>query len=78
MKSLLVRASWDPESSVWVATSEDVPGLVTEADTMSALLAKLKVMVPEMLDENGHPDGDDVHTFRVVSECEVAFDRLPA
>ena len=30
-RPLLVTAEWDDEAKVWVATSEDVPGLVTEA-----------------------------------------------
>src|SRR3954463_9578913 len=48
-----VRAGWDPEASVWVATSDDVPGLVTEADTIDALAAKLRGMVPELLELKG-------------------------
>ncbi|MEH0168518.1 DUF1902 domain-containing protein [Roseateles microcysteis] len=44
-----IRANWDADASVWVATSEDVPGLVTEAATVEALNSKLKSMVPELL-----------------------------
>lgn len=50
----LVRAEWDSEALVWVASSEEVPGLVTEADTIEALEAKLQKMVPELLEANGH------------------------
>jgi predicted RNase H-like HicB family nuclease len=53
-----VRAEWDPDARVWVATSEDVPGLVTEADTVEALMSKLRVMVPELLEDNGLLDGE--------------------
>jgi predicted RNase H-like HicB family nuclease len=60
MKSLFIRAEWDSEASVWVATSDDVPGLVAEADTEEALLAKLHVLIPELLDANGYPDGGEV------------------
>jgi len=59
-KVLFIRAEWDDEADVWVATSDDVPGLVTEADTLEALSSKLRVMVPELLDANGYPDGNDV------------------
>ncbi len=59
MKTLFVRAEWDDEANVWVATSDDVPGLVAEADTEEALLAKLHVLIPELLDANGYPDGDE-------------------
>ena len=51
--SILVRANWDPEARVFVATSEDVPGLITEAATQEELLKKLEVMVPELLELNG-------------------------
>ena len=37
-KTLDVRALWDEEARVWVATSDDVPGLATEADTVDALV----------------------------------------
>jgi hypothetical protein len=36
-----------------VATSDDVPGLVTEAATLEQLSGKLEVMVPELLAANG-------------------------
>ena len=53
MKALIVKAVWDQEVSVWVATSEDVPGLVTEATTAEELEKKLQVMIPELLKANG-------------------------
>ena len=44
-----VRAEWDDEAGVWVAESTNLPGLVTEADTVEALLNKLRIMIPELL-----------------------------
>ncbi len=68
MKTILkILAAWDDEAQVWVAESDDVPGLVAEAETIPALLAKLKVLVPEMLEENGHLTQDD---------AEIAFELL--
>ena len=57
MKALIVKAMWDQEVSVWVATSKDVPGLVTEAATAEELEQKLQVMIPELLKANGKPCG---------------------
>jgi hypothetical protein len=56
---VVVRAMWDPEARVWVATSEDVPGLITEAGNLDALEAKLRDLIPELLIENEvlEPDG---------------------
>ena len=44
-----IEAFWDGEAQVWVAESEDVPGLVTEASTIELLTEKLKQMMPELL-----------------------------
>lgn len=59
-KILFIRAEWDEEADVWVATSDDVPGLATEADTLEALSAKLDTLVPELLDANGYPHDAEV------------------
>ena len=48
-KPLFVRAEWDDEASVWVATSDDVPGLATEYGTLEGLIEKLKIIIPELL-----------------------------
>jgi predicted RNase H-like HicB family nuclease len=52
-KQITVNAEWDAEAKVWVATSDDVPGLVTEAETVEALAEKLSIMIPELLEANG-------------------------
>jgi len=49
----MINAFWDADASVWVASSKDVPGLVTEADNMELLVAKLKMLIPDLLDANG-------------------------
>jgi hypothetical protein len=64
---LTVNAIWDDEARVWVATSDDVPGLATEAEDMDALVEKLKTMIPELLDANGVAHGADV-PFEVVGQ----------
>jgi len=53
-KLFFIRAEWDEESAVWVATSDDVPVLATEAATMAALADKLGELVPELLALNGY------------------------
>jgi predicted RNase H-like HicB family nuclease len=48
-----VLATWDPEGQVWVAESEDVPGLVTGAETIPLLVKNLRVLIPELPGSNG-------------------------
>jgi len=49
IKPLFVRADWDEEAHVWVATSDDVPGLATEGDTLEGLVEKLKLLFQNFL-----------------------------
>lgn len=53
MSPYQIKVEWDEEGQVWVASSDDVPGLATGADTFEDLVEKLRVVVPELLEENG-------------------------
>jgi len=44
---------WDPEAEVWIATSDDVPGLVLESGSFDALIERIKFAIPELLELNG-------------------------
>ena len=50
---ILVRAEWDDEAKVWVASSTDIGGLATEAATLEELRDKVLVMVHELAELNG-------------------------
>ena len=58
MQRIEVKAEWDAEAKVWVATSDDLPGLVTEAETVEALQRKLATMIPELLEAEGNLGAD--------------------
>jgi Domain of unknown function (DUF1902) len=64
-----VEAFWDSEALVWVATSEDVPGLVTEASTIEILTQKLRDIIPELivLNSMAPPDYVGSITFDLIS-----------
>lgn len=51
-KPLDVHADWDTQAGVWVATSNDVAGLATEARTVEGLVEKLAWLIPELLRAN--------------------------
>ena len=71
-KPLLVRADWDEDAGVWVADSDDVPGLATEASTVESLVAKLKQMIPELLELNGVPGQGQVAFELLIRRFETA------
>ncbi len=53
MKHILVKAEWDAEARVWVAQSDDLAGLVTEADTMEGLRLRLLAIIDDLFDLDG-------------------------
>ena len=59
-KPYFVHAIWDDEAKVWSASSDDVPGLATEADTAAALVQKLKTLIPELLALNGQTPNEPI------------------
>ena len=42
----------DDEASVWIATSQDVPGLVLESGSCDALIERVRHAIPELLELN--------------------------
>jgi len=51
--SIAVDAEWDADAGVWVATSDDVPGLVAHHADLRALEAMVLELIPILLVENG-------------------------
>ena len=51
-KQYTVNFSWDKDSAVWIATSEDVEGLVLESGSFDALVERVRHAIPELLELN--------------------------
>ena len=68
----LVTATWDDEAEVWVATSDDIPGLVTEAPNLDLLRERILAVVPELLEDNAHLLSDDQLSSSVVNMCVLS------
>ena len=49
---------WDPEAAVWVATSDDIIGLVLESGSVDALIERVRYAVPELLALNHQPPAE--------------------
>ncbi|WP_370677853.1 DUF1902 domain-containing protein [Pleomorphomonas sp. PLEO] len=68
----LVTATWDDEAEVWVATSDDIPGLVTEAPNLDLLRERILAVVPELLEDNVHLLNDEQLSGGVVNMCVLS------
>ena len=52
-----VDLTWDDEASVWIAESQDIPGLILESGSFDALVERVKMAIPDLLelDKKEHP-----------------------
>ncbi len=47
-----IKLTWDSEASVWIATSDDINGLVLESGSFDALIERARYTIPELLELN--------------------------
>lgn len=47
-----IHVTYDPEAAMFVALSDDIPGLATEARTIPDLIARVHEIAPELLELN--------------------------
>ena len=53
MSEYLINFKWDDEASVWIATSDDIPGLILESGSFDALVERVRYAVPDLLEMSG-------------------------
>lgn len=50
-----VNVTWDNEAGVWIAQSDDIPGLVLEGGSLDALIERVRFAAPELIELNKAP-----------------------
>jgi hypothetical protein len=71
-RDIMVKARWDDEAKVWLATSDDVPGLVVEADTWAGMINEAQLVLPELLDVSGRGSDKLSVTFKAEEHLDLA------
>lgn len=59
----IINLTWDNEENVWIAQSDDVPGLVLESGSFDALLERVRFAIPELLELNCNSSPAPLLTF---------------
>ena len=52
-QTIIVRADWDDDAKVWVATTSDIRGLAVEAETFDLLREAVMGAIADLIEENG-------------------------
>jgi len=53
-RPITIKARWDGEANLWIATSDDVHGLVVESDTWPDMIKEVRLVLPDLLELSGH------------------------
>ena len=53
--SYTVKLLWDRDADVWIATSDDIKGLILESGSLDVLIERVRMAVPELLKLNNQP-----------------------
>lgn len=67
-----IQARWDGEASVWIATSEDVPGLVVEADSWPQMIEEVRLVLPDLMQLSGRSQENLSLTFKAEEHLDLA------
>jgi uncharacterized protein DUF1902 len=71
-RAIIIDARWDSDALVWIDTSAGVPGLVVEADTWSAMVEEVKLVLPELLKLSGESSDNIALTFKAEEHLTLA------
>jgi hypothetical protein len=53
MNEYHISLTYDDEARVWIAESEDIPGLILESGSLDVLMERVRYAVPELLKLSG-------------------------
>jgi len=62
----VVKLLWDDESCRWHCESDDIPGLLLESNSCDALIDRVRLAAPEMLELNCEYSGPIQLSFETV------------
>ncbi len=71
-REITINARWDAEAAVWLATSEDVHGLVVEAENWPSMIEEVRLILPELLALEGQESDKISLTFKAEEHLDLA------
>lgn len=73
MEKAIITVQWEPDAKVWIATSEDIPGLVAETDTFEEMVYLLPDLAADLMSENGWPrPGNEPVPLEILAHVQSA------
>ena len=71
MTEYTVMLNWDEEAQVWYCTSDDIPSLLLESDSLDTLVERARHAAPELLELMGYDHVNASLLFRAERHAAV-------
>ena len=71
MTEYIVSLDWDEETGRWYALNDDIPIMLEDA-SLDALIRRVNLATPELLELNGKPHTDIHLLFKMEAQAVVA------
>jgi len=71
MNDYTVLLNWDDEAQRWYCTSEDIPGLILESDSLDALVERARHAASELLELMGREPANATLSFKAERRVAV-------
>ena len=61
MEGYNIQLGWDNEAEVWIATSDESPGLILEYESADRLIQRVILAAPELIELNSMERRQDIY-----------------
>ena len=61
MEGYNIQLIWDDDAKVWIATSDDIPGLILEDESADRLIQRIILAAPEIIELNSMEMKPDIY-----------------
>jgi hypothetical protein len=66
-----ISLDWDEEAAKWYALNDEIPIMLEDA-SLDALIHRVKLVTPELLELNGKPHSETCLLFKMEAQSVVA------
>ncbi|MDR3201183.1 MAG: DUF1902 domain-containing protein [Spirochaetales bacterium] len=71
MTEYKISLTWDEEARVWIAESDDIPGLILESGSLDVLIERVRYAAPDLLELSG--DMTDISLSLKMERCAKMY-----
>jgi predicted RNase H-like HicB family nuclease len=72
-----IYLKWDDEAGIWYSHSNDIPGLILQSNSVEALIERLRLAAPEILELSGQSTNNVTLDFKAERVLSYSQHKMP-